>query len=80
VLEDPFAGDYVGANEARDKITCVVGDQGRKFFLHGMMPVQIDEGITYGEGTGDKADAEVADRVSLSVGSWKPRFTHVVIK
>jgi hypothetical protein len=31
------------------------------------------------EGTGDKVDAEVADRVSLSTGSRKPRFARVVI-
>jgi hypothetical protein len=31
------------------------------------------------EGTGDKVNAEVADRVSLSAGSQKPRFAHVVI-
>jgi hypothetical protein len=31
------------------------------------------------EGTGDKVDAEVADKVSLSVGSQKPHFAHVVI-
>jgi hypothetical protein len=31
------------------------------------------------EGTGDKVDTEVADRVSLSTGSRKPRFAHVVI-
>jgi hypothetical protein len=32
------------------------------------------------EGTGDKVDAEVADRVSLLVGSQKPCFTCVVIR
>jgi hypothetical protein len=32
------------------------------------------------EGIGDKVDAEVTDRVSLSAGSWKPRFPHMVIK
>jgi hypothetical protein len=32
------------------------------------------------ERTDDKVDVEVADRVSLSVSSQKPRFTHVVIK
>jgi hypothetical protein len=31
------------------------------------------------EGTDDKVDAEVADRVSLSAGSRKPRFARVVI-
>jgi hypothetical protein len=30
------------------------------------------------EGTGDKVDAEVTDRVSLSAGSRKPRFARVV--
>jgi hypothetical protein len=32
------------------------------------------------EGTGGKVDAEVANRVSLSLGSWKPCFPHVVIR
>jgi hypothetical protein len=36
VLEDPFAGDDVGANRTRDKIPSVVGDQSIIFFLHGM--------------------------------------------
>jgi hypothetical protein len=31
------------------------------------------------EGTNDKVDAEVADRVSLSIESQKPRFTRMVI-
>jgi hypothetical protein len=31
------------------------------------------------EGTGDKDAAEVANRVSLSVSSRKPRFARVVI-
>jgi hypothetical protein len=31
------------------------------------------------EGTGDKSNAKVADRVSLSAGSQKSRFTRVVI-
>jgi hypothetical protein len=31
------------------------------------------------EGTGDKVDTEVADRVSLLAGSQKPHFTRVVI-
>jgi hypothetical protein len=38
-----------------------------------MRVTQMDEGI------GDKADAEVDDWVSVSAGSQKPRFTHVVI-
>jgi hypothetical protein len=31
------------------------------------------------KGTGDKADAKVADKVSMSAGRRKPCFTHVVI-
>jgi hypothetical protein len=31
------------------------------------------------EGTSEKVDAEVADRVSLSVRSWKPHFPRMVI-
>jgi hypothetical protein len=31
------------------------------------------------EGTGDKVDVELADMVSLSAGSQKPRFARVVI-
>jgi hypothetical protein len=44
VLKNPFAGDDVGENEARDKISGVVGDQGSKLFFHGVVPVQINEG------------------------------------
>jgi hypothetical protein len=44
VLEDLFTGDDVGANKVRDKIPGVVGDQGNKFFFHGVVPLQIDEG------------------------------------
>jgi hypothetical protein len=44
VLEDPFVGDYVGANVVRDKILSIVGDQGSKFFFHVMAPVGINEG------------------------------------
>jgi hypothetical protein len=50
VLEDPFTGEEVGANGARDKIPGVVGDQGKKFFFHGMMQVWIDEGGVVGGG------------------------------
>jgi hypothetical protein len=35
VLEDPFGGDDIGANRARDKILGVVGNQDKKFFFHG---------------------------------------------
>jgi hypothetical protein len=38
-----------------------------------MRVTQMDKGI------GDKADAEVDDWVSVSAGSQKPCFTHVVI-
>jgi hypothetical protein len=50
VLENPLAGDDVGANEARDKIPGVVGDQGSKFFFHGATPIWIDEGGADGGG------------------------------
>jgi hypothetical protein len=50
VLENPFAGDDVGANGVRDKILCAVGDQGSKLFFHGMAPVQIDKGSVDGGG------------------------------
>jgi hypothetical protein len=43
VLENPFAGDDVRANGARDKIPGVVGDQDSKLFFHGVMPVWIYE-------------------------------------
>jgi hypothetical protein len=46
VLEDPFAGDDVGANEARDKTPSVVSYQGSKFFFHGKAPLQINKGGT----------------------------------
>jgi hypothetical protein len=50
VFENPFAGDDIGANGARDKISGVVGDQNNKLFLHGMAPVRIDEGDADGGG------------------------------
>jgi hypothetical protein len=50
VLENPLAGDDVGANGARDKIPGVVHDQGSKFFFHGMAPIWIDEGGADGGG------------------------------
>jgi hypothetical protein len=31
-------------------------------------------------GIGESGDDEVADKVSLSAGSWKPCFARVVIK
>jgi hypothetical protein len=48
VPENLFVGDDVGANRARDKIPCVVGD--RKLFFHGTPLVQINEGSMDGEG------------------------------
>jgi hypothetical protein len=50
VLENLFAGDDVGANRARNKIPCVVGDQGSKLFYHGAALVQIGEGGMNGGG------------------------------
>jgi hypothetical protein len=50
VLEYPFSGDNVGANEVRDKISGVVGDQCGKFFFHGATPVQTNEGGMDGGG------------------------------
>jgi hypothetical protein len=50
LLEDPFAGDDIGANGSKDKITGVVGDQRSKFFFHGTVLVQIDEGGADGGG------------------------------
>jgi hypothetical protein len=32
------------------------------------------------EGTGNKVDVEVVDRVGLSAGSRKPRFAHMAIE
>jgi hypothetical protein len=57
VLKNPFIGEDVGANGARDKILGVVGDQGSKLFFHGAVPVQIDEGGVDREGTDDTVDA-----------------------
>jgi hypothetical protein len=50
VLEDPLAGDDVGANRTRDKIPSVVGDQSSIFILHGMTPGQVGEGSADGGG------------------------------
>jgi hypothetical protein len=76
VLKNPLAGDDVGANRARDKISGVVGDQGSKLFFYGVASVQINAD---GKGYHDKVDTERGDRVSLSLESRKPRFTRVVI-
>jgi hypothetical protein len=50
VLKDPFTGDYVGANGARNKIPGVIGDQGSKLFFHWAMIIQIGEGSMNGDG------------------------------
>jgi hypothetical protein len=50
VLEDPFVGDYVGANVVRDKILSIVGDQGSKFFFYVIAPVGINKGGMNGGG------------------------------
>jgi hypothetical protein len=39
VLKNPFVGDDVGANGARDKIPGVIGNQGSKLFFHSVVPV-----------------------------------------
>jgi hypothetical protein len=44
VLEEPFAGDDVGANRMRDKITSVIGEQSIIFFFHGMAPGRVSKG------------------------------------
>jgi hypothetical protein len=44
MLKNPFAGDDIIANGARDKIPGVVGDQGIKLFFHDVAPIRIDEG------------------------------------
>jgi hypothetical protein len=50
VLHNPLAGDDVGANGARDKISGVVGDQGSKLFFHGIAPIWFGEGGADGGG------------------------------
>jgi hypothetical protein len=44
VYENPFTGDDIRPNRARDKIPGVISDQGSKFFFHVATPVRIDEG------------------------------------
>jgi hypothetical protein len=39
VLENQLVGDNVRANEMRDKIPSVVGNQGSKLFFHGILLV-----------------------------------------
>jgi hypothetical protein len=46
MLENPFADDDVGANGVRDKIPSAVGNQGNKFFFHGVVLVWINKGDT----------------------------------
>jgi hypothetical protein len=43
VLEDPFAGDDVGANGLRNEIPRVVGDEGINFYFHCTALICIDE-------------------------------------
>jgi hypothetical protein len=50
VLEDPFAGDDVGANMTRDKLLSIVGDQSIIFFFHSTAPGQVGEGGADGGG------------------------------
>jgi hypothetical protein len=50
VLEDPLAGDDVGVNRTRDKISNIVGDQSSIFFLHDTVPGRVSEGGMDGGG------------------------------
>jgi hypothetical protein len=80
VLEDPFAGDDVGANRTRDKLPSIVGDQSIIIFFHGTAPGWVSEGgADRGGHRRERVDDEVADSESLLIGIWKPRFTRVVI-
>jgi hypothetical protein len=79
VLEDPFVGDNDGANRTRDKIPSIIGDQNIIFFFHGTASGRSARAAWTDVGTRERDDDEVANMVSLSVGSWKPHFTRVVI-
>jgi hypothetical protein len=79
VLEDPFASDEVGANRmrTRSQVLLVI-----KISYSSSMAQRQDGSVRAAQmevGTGESSDEEVADSVSMSIGSWKPRFTHVVI-
>jgi hypothetical protein len=50
VLENPFVSDEFGANGVTNKILGVVGDQGSKFFSHGVAPIRINDGNANGGG------------------------------
>jgi hypothetical protein len=75
VLENPFAGDDIGANGVRDKISGVVGDQGSKLFFHDTVLVRIDEGSADGGGH----QRQGRRQGGRQGGSRKPRFSRVVI-
>jgi hypothetical protein len=68
VLEDPFIGDDVGANSTRDKIPSI-----RASYSSSMARCQ-DRSAWTEVGTRESGGDEVADSVSLSIGSRKPRF------
>jgi hypothetical protein len=79
IFENPFAGDDIGANGrgTRSQVLLAIkaansSSMARRQF--GSIRVAWME-----EGTSDKIDVQVADRVSLSAGSWKPHFPHMVI-
>jgi hypothetical protein len=78
-LKKILAGDDVGANRVRNKIPSVVGEQGSNLSSMARRQFGSMRATRTEEDTGDKVDAEVADRVSLSVGSQKPLFARVVI-
>jgi hypothetical protein len=77
VLENPLAGDDVGANGMRDKMSGVIGDQGSKLFFYGTMPVRIGEGDVNG-GRYQRQGWHRGGRQGESV-SRKPRLARVVI-
>jgi hypothetical protein len=79
VLENLFADDDVGANGARDKIPVLLAIKAANSSSMTRRQFESTKATRMEDGTGDKVDAEVADRVSLSPGSRKPRFAWVVI-
>jgi hypothetical protein len=79
VLDNPFVGDDVGANGGgtRSQVLLAIKTTNSSSMVRrqfGLTRVARTE-----EGIGDKVDVEVAERVSLSVGSRKPHFARVVI-
>jgi hypothetical protein len=79
VLQNPFAGVDVGANGQgiRSHVLLVIKEANSSSMARRQFG--STRAVQTEEGTGDKFDAEVTDRVTLSTGSQKPRFTHVVI-